>query len=348
MKKQFLITTTDSFVNGIQIEKYIDLVQSNVVLGTNAFSDFKASFTDVFGGFSNTYQRKLGIIRQAAVDDVIEQARRYGANAIVGLKMDFDEVSGSKNSMFMVSVIGTAVKVSMPATTDIASDDDTLKGVSLEELNMEQRRREIIARIETGESIDDSAWAFLKEAPVEDMLDVMLEHYIKCLPVIGQGESDQYYKTQFEDYLHYVNIDMLSEAAYKLLPTYCNTMRGLFQKNNIFSPSATLNLLNAGQSDAALVSMRSGKEYYSESDIAVMGQIVAYFDNLPDLGHYETRVKGLVKKQEVKIYVCPEGHTNDVGFCFKCGRDIKGLTEAQANVVARFKGNLEILKEMLA
>ncbi len=110
MDNNILITTTDTIENAI-IEKYMELITTNVVVGTNVFSDFGASLTDFFGGTSQTYQKKLQKIYETAFNNLRQRAIELGANAIVGVKIDFDEISGKGKSMFMVSAIGMAVLI---------------------------------------------------------------------------------------------------------------------------------------------------------------------------------------------------------------------------------------------
>ena len=100
--------STTNTIEGCPIKKYIDTICSNIVIGTNIFSDFAASFTDFFGGRSDSYRRKLEIIYSEASKALKQKALNMGANAIVGFKVDFDEISGKDKSMFMVSVSGTA------------------------------------------------------------------------------------------------------------------------------------------------------------------------------------------------------------------------------------------------
>lgn len=106
-----MIITTTSNIEGARIVEYLDLVSVNVVIGTNFFSDWMASVTDIFGGKSSTYQRKLDDVYEEALKRMEKKATKLGADAVVGLKMDFGEVSGKEKSMFMVSAIGTAVKI---------------------------------------------------------------------------------------------------------------------------------------------------------------------------------------------------------------------------------------------
>ncbi len=108
--KAMIITTTNN-IEGAEITQYIRLVSTNVVIGTNFFSDFAASFTDFFGGRSTTYQHKLDDVYQNAMYEIEQKAASIGADAVVGLKMDFNEISGKGKTMFMVSAVGTAVKI---------------------------------------------------------------------------------------------------------------------------------------------------------------------------------------------------------------------------------------------
>lgn len=105
-----IITSTENIAH-FQISEYVGTVCSNIVMGTNVFSDIAASFTDFFGGNSSSYQNKLSLMYAEVSKDIKNKAENMGANAIVGIHMDFDEISGKDKSMFMVSISGTAVKI---------------------------------------------------------------------------------------------------------------------------------------------------------------------------------------------------------------------------------------------
>src|SRR5690606_29535228 len=105
------ITTTTNSIEGATIEKYIDLISTNVVVVTNFFSDFGASLTDLFGGLSDSYQSKLQKIYNIGIEKLIIKAANLVANAILRIKVDFDEISSKGKSMFMISTIETAVKI---------------------------------------------------------------------------------------------------------------------------------------------------------------------------------------------------------------------------------------------
>ena len=107
----FMIVTSTSNIENYIVTNYIGLINANIVIGTNFISDFFASLTDEIGGYSYSYQDKLDRIYQKALNELKLKAVENGANALLGVHFDFDEVSGKGKSMFMVTAIGTAVKV---------------------------------------------------------------------------------------------------------------------------------------------------------------------------------------------------------------------------------------------
>lgn len=104
-----LVTTTPT-VEGKRISKYCGIVCGEAILGANLFKDLFAGLRDLVGGRSGTYERELQRARDMALKEMEEQALRLGANAIVGIDLDY-EVLGQNNGMLMVSVSGTAVVI---------------------------------------------------------------------------------------------------------------------------------------------------------------------------------------------------------------------------------------------
>lgn len=102
-----IITTTPS-IEGKEIREYRGIVFGEVVSGVNLVKDFAASLSDMFGGRSNTYEDELVNARTRAIAEMEERAVQLGANAVVGVDIDY-EVLGSGNGMLMVTVSGTAV-----------------------------------------------------------------------------------------------------------------------------------------------------------------------------------------------------------------------------------------------
>jgi uncharacterized protein YbjQ (UPF0145 family) len=82
------------------------------VMGTNMFRDMFAGLRDIVGGRSGAYEKELKHAKQIAVEEMVEEARELGADAIVGVDLDYEHLGGGNRSMLMVSANGTAVKLS--------------------------------------------------------------------------------------------------------------------------------------------------------------------------------------------------------------------------------------------
>lgn len=104
-----LLSTTPT-IEGRRIREYKGVVTGEAILGANVFRDLLASVRDFVGGRSGAYEKVLHDARDAALEELSEQARKLGGNAVVGIDLDY-EVMGSSGSMLMVSVSGTAVVI---------------------------------------------------------------------------------------------------------------------------------------------------------------------------------------------------------------------------------------------
>lgn len=103
-----MILTTTPAIEGKTIQTYHGIVFGEVISGVNVIKDFAAGLSNFFGGRSATYEDELLKAREQALAELSERAARLGANAVVGIDIDY-EVLGSDNGMLMVTVSGTAV-----------------------------------------------------------------------------------------------------------------------------------------------------------------------------------------------------------------------------------------------
>lgn len=102
-----LILTTTHQIEGHEIQSYHGLVSGETIIGANLFKDFFASITDIVGGRSSSYEKVLREAKEIAIEEMKAQARAFGANAIVGIDLDYETIS---NGMLMVVASGTAVR----------------------------------------------------------------------------------------------------------------------------------------------------------------------------------------------------------------------------------------------
>jgi uncharacterized protein YbjQ (UPF0145 family) len=104
-----IITTTNS-IEGKAITQYCGVVIGEAIMGANVFKDLFASIRDIVGGRSGAYEKELTKARQIAFQEIEHEARMLGADAVIGVDLDY-EVVGQNSSMLMVSISGTAVKL---------------------------------------------------------------------------------------------------------------------------------------------------------------------------------------------------------------------------------------------
>ena len=107
-----LITTTPT-IEGKKIVKYHGLVSGEAIMGANIFKDLFASIRDIVGGRSGAYEEELRQAKDIALKEMAEAAGAMGANAVVGVDLDYETINmggrGGGGSMLMVSASGTAV-----------------------------------------------------------------------------------------------------------------------------------------------------------------------------------------------------------------------------------------------
>ncbi|BAU75878.1 heavy metal-binding domain-containing protein [Metapseudomonas furukawaii] len=105
-----MILSTTPTLEGRAIREYKGIVVGEAILGANVFRDLFAGIRDIIGGRSGAYEKELAKAREIAFEELSEKAQKLGANAVVGIDIDY-EVVGQNGSMLMVSISGTAVVV---------------------------------------------------------------------------------------------------------------------------------------------------------------------------------------------------------------------------------------------
>ena len=105
-----MILTTTPQIEGHPIREYKGLVTGETIIGANVIKDIKASIKDFFGGRSGSYEKVLIEAKETSLREMTERAQSMGANAIVGIDIDYETV-GERGSMLMVATSGTAVVI---------------------------------------------------------------------------------------------------------------------------------------------------------------------------------------------------------------------------------------------
>jgi uncharacterized protein YbjQ (UPF0145 family) len=110
MNSQQMLVVTTHTIEGRRISRYIGLVSGEAILGANVVKDFFAGVRNIVGGRAGAYERVLQDAKEMAVSEMAEQAAMLGANAVIGVDLDY-ETLGPNGGMLMVSASGTAVVI---------------------------------------------------------------------------------------------------------------------------------------------------------------------------------------------------------------------------------------------
>lgn len=105
-----MIISTTPTIEGHPIREYKGVVTGETIIGANFIKDFFAGIRDVIGGRNGSYEKVLREAKDTSMSEMMERAQQLGANAIVGIDLDYETI-GEGNSMLMVSVSGTAVVI---------------------------------------------------------------------------------------------------------------------------------------------------------------------------------------------------------------------------------------------
>lgn len=105
-----MIVTTTNVIEGRPVQEYLGVINAQSIIGANMFKDIFAGLRDIVGGRSKTYERVLEEGKEDALRELTQRAQAMGANAIVGVDLDFETV-GASGSMLMVIATGTAVRI---------------------------------------------------------------------------------------------------------------------------------------------------------------------------------------------------------------------------------------------
>ena len=274
MKPLVLISTTDT-LEGMEIEKYYDLISTNVVLGTNILSDLGASFSDLFGGTSDIYQNKLEKIYKLALDKLRLKASNLRANGIVGVKIDFDEISGGNKSMFMISVSGIAVRLKTLKKDSQITEENT-DTILPEDLDTMVIKLKILAKVKSNNTLSTQDWEFLIENSASETVWELFEAYLAAFkdypyPV---NEDQKMLRKYFPQLLRQINEDMVSTHLYPKLAENPLVISTLLRESESFSPVLTLELLKPGDFHNGIATLKANKRSYTSEDLEPMASIL--------------------------------------------------------------------------
>lgn len=362
--KNILVVTTSTLEN-VKIEKYLKPISAHVVAGTDAFSDLFASFSDIFGGRSDTYQKQISSIYNEAINKLKIAAFEMGANCILDLKIDADEISGKGKSMFMLTAIGTAAIVEK---TSVKTNDEKTRSpgiVTADAMKNLKRKKEILSKIESGQQeLDEDFWDFVTSNQVEEVFPFLLNAYSKSLT---QPQLDQYQNNQFQlslmNYLDNFSDEVKLDLIYNAMgdvsdPALIRQLLILINKLQLLNIEQVKKLLyssNFTLQKRALTILHYDKPYYEEQDIEALNEIIGYISqNFKERGTRSTK-KQMLSSKEKEVWICECSKANDGygtvnEFCSSCGNNIWGFKSQSAqplNTIKTLSEKINLIRELI-
>jgi len=339
--KDILVVTTHT-IEGLKIQRYLKPITAHVVGGTNMISDFFATFTDAFGGRSQTYQKHLNSLYTEAIERIQVEAQAIGANCVIGLNIDMDEISGKGKSMFMLTAIGTAVILEENnKLIDSAYLKNKTEIIGADKIINLKKRKEIIEKANTDNlMLDDEIWNFITINKVDDILSYLLMKYSLLLDKdeFNSDISDKYYNHLIE-YLDGIISDNVINIVYSFVAKegnerFITRLCRIIKQLNLLDLTKVYELLQIQDFNIrkrALRIINSDKQFYNKDDIKELQKIKSNIkETFIERGIW-TKKKQILSSKEKDVWTCECGNSNNEANneCDKCFKNIYGFTKKE-------------------
>lgn len=368
LKREVLVITTDKPSEG-KISKHLQPVTAHVVAGTNLFNDFFAGMSDIFGGRSGSYKKQLSSIYSEAIERIKQEAKRIGANGVVGLKIDIDEISGGGKSMFMITAIGTAVIIKekkkeasngMPqrTSTELSDRVDNERVQRLKQLKALQEKAK-----NNNFEFTPETWEFIIQNRIKEFFPIVLVKLEVLLnnPTQYMEETVSAFKENTTNYLKSMDLDDQIELIYGGLKS-SNTskkveefLNGIIKEDLLLDFEQVNKLLeddNLNVKKRGMILSTCSRPYYTEQDLNSYKELIQRIEtNFPERGQHTTK-KQLLSSKEKEVWQCECGKNNEVEitYCTRCGNDLYGFNDREAKpreAIAFINNKISLVKEAL-
>ena len=335
--KDILVTTTSS-VDGLEVKQYLKPISAHIVAGTNLFSDFFASFSDVFGGRSQTYQKQLTSLYNEAIERLRTAAYEIGANCIIGLHVDLDEISGKGKSMFMLTAMGTAVIIDDSNRKKASlNSEEKFENVSIDKIKILQKKREIIENAKAGNlNLEDDVWDFITNNQVHEVYDYVLSKFQKVISYSQESPDtlNKFYKKALT-YIDSLPESKRTELLYNSIAQVDNEplllkLCEILDELQLLDLDKIMELISLDDFQKQKIATRIityDKPFYNKQDIEKLKSLIEIIKTkFPERGSGSMK-KQLLSSKEKEVWTCECSKTNDIGsYCSGCKKDIYGFT----------------------
>jgi uncharacterized protein YbjQ (UPF0145 family) len=314
--------------DGWTVQEHLGVVTAHVVAGTGFLSDFVAGLTDFFGGRSGTYQRQLAVIESEAVNQIWLQAVRRGANWVVGVRLDFDQLSGKNMQMLMVSALGTAILARQASDSAVNQVKDP--AFPWGALRSRVERQELLEHIHAGRlRLDKDTWGALSEHRIADAVPAVVRSV--------QQDPDPELRKRALEFFQCIPLPTLQHRLHQLIidsPDLESTAIGfIVGLSAVDLPWVDTQLVSADERLrlAALRLLGGYAPFYSRPDLEIIESIRA---RLPVAFPEQAKIvesRGILSRTARQRWLCACGGGNELARprCITCGRDKRGFPEGQ-------------------
>lgn len=368
-----IVTSTTGNLEEWTVNRYLGVISAHVVAGTGLFSDVAASFSDVFGGRSSSYKRQLSEINEEVTHELKEKAAQQGADAILGLRIDHDEISGQQKGMLMVTASGTAVQAEREARSGEADATEEPGMVSARDVKTENKKRRLIQDTQSGTlSLTEDTWKFLIENRVAEMAERIRSTLLQLLPKPTKSDAQKHAIQRAKDYFLTIDDSAAKKHLYNMLHDRDREGRGrrhgkrpvLEWSLEVLEEGQMLDFqwINAlldeekflAQKRALEAVVRLDKAYYSEGDIEALREIeervTSEFGKRGDV--LEIDDSGMLSSDTKEVWQIKEGAHNDMDqtYCEQTGLNIYGFGPEETKpeeAAEAIREKIEVLDDLL-
>ena len=314
------------------------MVSAHVVAGTNIFSDIAASWRDVFGGQSKSYKKQLEQINDGVVGDLREEASQRGANALVGLQIDHDQVSGHNKEMFMVTASATAVCAQMLSEPGPDAQEGNA-AVTAREVGVEERIVKLMNESQNGTlTLNEDRWRFLIENQVSDLAGAVQSALTEVLGSPGGAtQRQEHHLNSGRDYFLSIPENTAKECLYEMTShdkeRVVDWAIGVLEDGNLLDLDRIESMLNGDfhdeQKPALEILTTVDKPYYEQGDIDRLKALRSKVENgFGERGEVlEVEDGGMLSSGTKEVWEIKDGAHNPIGqeYCKETGLDIYGF-----------------------
>lgn len=289
----------------------------------------------MFGGRSQSYQKQLTSLYSEAIERIKVAAYELGANCIVGLSIDMDEISGKGKSMFMLTAIGTAVILEKETIEKSPSPKlaEKFENVGVDRINILRSKKNIIAKANSEDlALNDDVWSFITVNQVDEVFPFLLKKYSKAIASdeMNPGSSASFHK-QLTPYIDALPDNIKLDLLYNGIQTeqkeqLALKLAAIIEELNLFDFNRIMQLLKSDNFQTQKIGLRISKfdkPFYNKEDLADLQTIKNYVkETFVERGKRSMK-KQLLSSKEKEVWTCECGKTNDIdSYCSGCHKDI--------------------------